>query len=85
MQFVTSTICIVMTDTSAVSSTDCFRFVLIWFPFVFFSRLQEEHPDEDASVRHGQSSRRAYFRELKKVGGWLAVCYAGFCIRGVDA
>ena len=23
--------------------------------------------DEDAAVRHGQSSRRAYFRELKKV------------------
>lgn len=30
-------------------------------------RVQEEHQDEDAAVRHGQSSRRAYFRELKKV------------------
>ena len=30
-------------------------------------RFQEEHQDEDAGVRHGQSSRRAYFRELKKV------------------
>lgn len=30
--------------------------------------LQEEHADEDKHMRHGQSSRRAYFRELKKVG-----------------
>lgn len=34
---------------------------------VVFWLLQEEHQDEDAGVRHGQSSRRAYFRELKKV------------------
>ncbi|CAN0321654.1 unnamed protein product [Pylaiella littoralis] len=30
-------------------------------------KVVEEHQDEDAAVRHGQSSRRAYFRELKKV------------------
>lgn len=30
--------------------------------------------DEDAAVRHGQSSRRAYFRELKKVRSCHFLC-----------
>ena len=46
------------------------NFVYFVIFYVSFGRLKEEHPDEDASVKHGQSSRRAYFRELKKVGGW---------------
>lgn len=29
--------------------------------------MQKEHQDEDAGVRYGQSSRRAYCRELNKV------------------
>ncbi|CAM9640467.1 unnamed protein product, partial [Hapterophycus canaliculatus] len=37
------------------------------FQKVEAGRVVEEHQDEDAGVRHGQSSRRAYFRELKKV------------------
>ncbi|CAM9533048.1 unnamed protein product, partial [Scytosiphon promiscuus] len=37
------------------------------FQKVEAGRVVEEHQDEDARVRHGQSSRRAYFRELKKV------------------
>ncbi|CAM9410696.1 unnamed protein product [Ectocarpus sp. 12 AP-2014] len=37
------------------------------FQKVESGKVVAEHQDEDASVRHGQSSRRAYFRELKKV------------------
>eukprot|EP00903_Cladosiphon_okamuranus_P013622 g12686.t1 len=37
------------------------------FQKVEAGKVVEEHQDEDAAVRHGQSSRRAYFRELKKV------------------